>query len=118
MTLMLVNVSDTQCEVGCPFKYDLVWRCTLRTRFLLQRAAEIKRLKQQNQELARARETSALAHGKNMTNHERAVAERKNKQQQDLQVEKKQATAGLAGTAMTARPFPPSKMCLKLISNS
>ena len=62
-------------------------------RVFLQRAAEIKRLKQQNQELARARETSALAHGKNMSNHERAVAERKYKQQQDLQVQ------------LTANPF-------------
>lgn len=55
-------------------------------RVFVQRAAEIKRLKQQNQDLARARETSARAHGKDMSDHERAVAERKNKQQRDLQV--------------------------------
>lgn len=51
-----------------------------------QRALEIKRLKQQNQELARKRENTARMHGQNASNHERTVAERKLKQRNDLRV--------------------------------
>lgn len=47
---------------------------------------EIKRLKQKNQELARERENNARTQGKNSSNHERALAQRKQKQQHDLQV--------------------------------
>lgn len=57
----------------------------------MQRAIEIKRLKQQNQELARARENDARAQGQNASNHERLLAERKSKQQQHLQVRLNQA---------------------------
>eukprot|EP00904_Undaria_pinnatifida_P006958 jgi/Undpi1/3392/HiC_scaffold_15.g06765.m1 len=67
------------------------------------RAAEIKRLKQQNQDLARARETSARAHGKDMSDHERAVAERKNKQQRDLQSTKANLEKQRKTNAKTAR---------------
>lgn len=47
---------------------------------------EIKTLKQKNQELARERENNARTQGKNTSNHERALAQRKQKQQHDLQV--------------------------------
>lgn len=47
---------------------------------------EIKRLKQKNLELARERENNARTQGKNSSNHERALAQRKQKQQHDLQV--------------------------------
>lgn len=51
-----------------------------------QRALEIKRLKKQNQDLARTRENNARVQGKNASAHEKALAERKTKQYQDLQV--------------------------------
>lgn len=48
---------------------------------------EIKRLKQQNQQLALERENTARTQGRNSSNHERALAQRKQKQQHDLQVQ-------------------------------
>lgn len=48
---------------------------------------EIKRLKQQNQQLALERENNARTQGRNSSNHERALAQRKQKQQHDLQVQ-------------------------------
>lgn len=51
-----------------------------------KRALEIKRLKQKNLELTRERENKARTEGKNASDHERAVAERKVKQQHCLQV--------------------------------
>ena len=67
-------------------EYYLRCRAFSHTCRIFQRALEIKRLKQQNQELARERENNARMQGKNASDHERAVAERKVKQQNDLQV--------------------------------